>query len=133
MIISGGMGINRGVEVISLSGNVSCSLPNLPNNGRREHTHDNNMVCGGTMGIKEASDTLNQFDETSVTCVNLTSSGWVETNHSLWRWRHSSWPVDDGIILLGGDGSDPDTAAELLKFDGTKELAFLLKYTNETM
>ena len=79
------------------------------------------------MGIKEASDTLLQIDETSVTCLNLTSSGWVETNHSIWRWRHSSWPVGDGIILLGGDGDGTDGTAELLKFDGTKELAFFLK------
>ena len=131
MIISGGMGINKGVELISPSGNVSCSLPYMPNYGRREHTHDNNIVCGGSRGEKEASDSLNEFDITSKTCVNLTSSGWVETNHSIWRWRHSSWPVDDGIILLGGDGdgSDADTAAELLKFDGNKELPFLLKYS----
>ena len=131
MIISGGVGQNRGVEVISPSGNVSCSLPNLPGSGRKEHTHDKSLICGGSWGIPQ---TWKDRIRTSGTCLNLTRSGWVETQHSIiadgGRWRHSSWPVDDGIILLGGDGDGTDGTAELLKFDGTKELAFLLKYSD---
>ena len=76
--------------------------------------------------------------ETCLTCLNLTSSGWFNTSHNLayfnpnlgydrGRWRHSSWPVDDGIILMGGyDGYDN---TKLVRFDGTSEDAFNLTYS----
>lgn len=130
MIISGGVGQNRGVEVISPSGNVSCSLPNLPGSGRKEHTHDKSLICGGSWGIPQ---TWKDRIRTSGTCLNLTRSGWVETQHSIiadgGRWRHSSWPVDDGIILMGGYGSRNKKQTDLVKFHSTTEEAFSLKYS----
>ena len=120
MIISGGRG-DRGDELIAPSDNVSCSLPS---SGRMEHTHEKGLICGGNLGTGEWSWTASR------TCLNLTSSGWDYTNHSLdgyeGRFRHSSWPVADGIILMGGDY--PTT--ELVKFDGTTEKTFgLLEYS----
>ena len=130
MIISGGVGQNRGVEVISPSGNVSCSLPNLPGSGRKEHTHDKSLICGGSWGIPQ---TWKDRIRTSGTCLNLTRSGWVETQYSIiadgGRWRHSSWPVDDGIILMGGYGSRNKKQTDLVKFHSTSEEAFGLKYS----
>ena len=141
LIISGGVG-NKSDELISPSGNVSCLLPK---SGRMHHTHDKSIICGGLPGAgKDWS--------ISATCLNLTSSGWVETNHSLVslqrslmnRTHHSSWAVDGGIILMAGyDANDAyqryrigrydnDTTTELVMFDGTSEEAFSLIYS-ETM
>ena len=135
MIITGGVGENRGVELISPSGNVSCLLPNMPDGGRKEHTYDHDLICGGTLGLG-TQDLLGFSSDVSFTCLNLTSSGWVETNHSLYDWftsplgiyRHSSWAVKDGIILMGGY-DNPFLTTELVKFDGTNEKAFDLKYS----
>ena len=157
MILSGGVGENRGVEVISPSKNVSCSLPNLPGAGRKDHTQDKGLVCGGFLATGNTLKALFAFDRTSnvrYTCLNLTSSGWVYTSHFLeypggsWsdpgRTGHSSWAVDDGIILMGGDDipylffrhmirkySPVDTTI-LVKFDGTTEETFGLKYSETT-
>ena len=43
------------------------------------------------------------------------------------RWRHSSWSVDDGVILMGGD--DYGNTTVLVKIDGTSEETFGLKYS----
>ena len=137
MIISGGLGQNSSsVEVISPSGNVSCSLPNMPS-GRKEHSHAKSLICGGTAVIQDMGANNLQGSAANLEfCVNLTSSGWVETNHSLYNWftsplgiyRHSSWTVKDGIILMGGY-DNPFLTTELVKFDGTNEKAFDLKYS----
>ena len=141
MIISGGVGQNRGVEVISPSGNVSCSLPNLPGAGRRDHTQDKGLICGGYFANgQNYIPVVSNVSRVSYTCLNLTSAGWVYTSHLLTtylllnrgRWRHSSWAVDDGIILMGGYGYFPVNTTELVKFDGTSEETFGLKYP-ETM
>ena len=138
MIVSGGVGENRGVELISPSGYVSCSLPNLPGLGRKEHTHDNGLICGGTAGLG-TQEVLGHGGDASRTCLNLTSSGWVNTTHDLrsWSWvgydlgryRHSSWAVDDGIILMGGESTIGYTS-KLVKFDGNSEDAFELIYSS---
>ena len=135
LIISGGVG-NKSDELISPSGNVSCLLPK---SGRMHHTHDKSIICGGLPG--EGKDW-----SISATCLNLTSSGWVKTNHSLvnstqGKTHHSSWAVDGGIILMAGYDPhqryfigryDNDTTTELVMFDGTSEEAFSLIYS-ETM
>ena len=74
------------------------------------HTHDKSLICGGSLGAGGDFDTFMFTALASVTCLNLTSSGWVNTRHSLYdwyrspqgRWRHTSWAVDDGFILMGG-------------------------------
>ena len=90
MIITGGVGENRGVELISPSGNVSCLLPNMPDGGRKEHTYDHDLICGGTLGL---GTQLGQgfVSTASFTCLNLTSSGWVETNHPCMTGLHHLW------------------------------------------
>ena len=107
------------------------------------HTHDKSIICGGLPGAgKDWS--------ISATCLNLTSSGWVKTNHSLVdfqrslmnRTHHSSWAVDGGIILMAGYdqyqryddytkmyNNDTTNNAEFVMFDGTSEEAFSLMYS----
>ena len=132
LIISGGVG-DRGDELISPTANVSCLLPK---SGRMHHTHDGTLICGGCPGIGRGC-----YKGANTTCLNLTSSGWVETNHSLGRARHSSWAVDGGIILMAGYDAyqryyigryNNDTTTELVMFDGTSKEAFSLIYS-ETM
>ena len=123
LIISGGVG-DRGDELISPSANVSCLLPK---SGRMHHTHDGTLICGGCPGIGRGC-----YKGANTTCLNLTSSGWVETNHSLGRARHSSWAVDGGIILMAGyDPFDQryNNDTEIVMFNGTSADAFSLTYS----
>ena len=127
MIISGGSDTSQ-VEVIAPSGNVSCSLPRLPTeHGRFHHTQDGSLVCGGY-----------PYFDWPQTCVTLTSAGWAHS-HTLQypRYRHTSWAVEDGVILIGGfDLSNfgyAGTTAELVKFDGTTEEIFRLSIFERTL
>ena len=135
MIISGGMGKDSSsVEVIAPSGNVSCTLPNLTH-GRNDHTQDKNFICGGTLATYTAASASLQSDTTirDIFCQNLTSSGWVTTHKRYPRWSHSSWAVEDGIILMGGMGysAGVETSTEIMKFDGTViDRPFLLNYSS---
>ena len=134
MIISGGLGQNSSsVEVISPSGNVSCSLPIMPS-GRKEHSHAKSLICGGTAVIQDMGANNLQGSAANLEfCVNLTSSGWVDSHKRYPRWRQSSWAVDEGIILMGGQGygAGTDVNTEMMKFDGTfinTTISFRLKY-----
>ena len=64
-----------------------------------------------------------------ITSINL--GGW-EKSHDLQYERHwhSSWVVDEGIILMGGDKNDEEAknSAEIAKWDGTTEDLFNMKY-----
>ena len=117
--------------MISPTENVSCSLPNR-GSGRKEHTHDRSLICGGTPGAEGRVGMSAQKSTMRSSCLNLTSSATHILTHM--RSRHSSWPVDSGTILMGGtpqDFSIRDSlyTTELVKFDGTKEEAFGLKYS----
>ena len=115
MLISGGTGSSTKVEVISPSGNVSCSPPDLPQ-PRYYHTMNNNIVCGGNGGA-----------DTKTSCDQLTSAGWNKSHTLKYRRSgHCSWEVEDGIILLGGANSG--TTSEIAKWDGTTEKLFSMQY-----
>ena len=119
MMVSGGEnggGWKVEVEVISPTGNVSCSVPDLPQ-PRFGHTINNNIVCGGEGGT-----------DTETSCDQLTSAGWTRSHTLQYRRSdHCSWEVKDGIILLGGINSR--NTAEIAKWDGTtEELINFLKY-----
>ena len=115
MMISGGVRSGTKVEVISPVGNVSCLVPDLPQ-PRYGHSMNNNTVCGGySTGLMKS-------------CYQLTSVGWNKSHTLQYRRSdHSSWEVEDGIILLGGTNSGK--TAEIAKWDGTsEELINFLKY-----
>ena len=120
MLISGGFGgTGTNVKVISPGRNVSCSVPDLPQ-PRSGHTMNNNIVCGGE---DDATDTV-------TSCYKLTTAGW-NRSHTLIHRRvyHSSWEVEDGIILLGGAYSGSETTSEIAKWDGTTEELFSMRYS----
>ena len=116
LMISGGWGgrdRGRTVEVISPNGNVPCTIPKL-RISRILHTMNRNTICGGG---------------SVATCVKITPSGWIET-HKLKNSRsaHSSWEVDDGIILIGGTGTNVMNKTEMAKTDGSTQRTFILKH-----
>ena len=114
MVVSGGVGYSS--EVISPVGEVSCTLPDLPEI-RLYHTHDKSLICGGN----------GMTSTVMLTCLNLTSSGWIYSHNLLHnRVAHSSWAVDDGVILMGGIFSP--TNSEIAKWDGTSEQLFDMNY-----
>ena len=117
-MVSGGQnGRSSMVEVLSPTGNVSCRVPQLPDK-RYFHTMDNNTICGGGGG-----------SVTWTSCMKITPSGWVQT-HSLTQisFGHCSWVVEDGIILIGGSGSNARDNSEIAKWDGTTRESFGLEY-----
>ena len=127
MISGGGWGVTgRKVQVISPTGNVSCRIPDLPG-GRGTHSMNNNTICGGQYTEGSRRRRRQASDSPYVTCLKLTPSGWSRS-HTLRHARaaHSSWQVEDGIILLGGWGSR--NTSEIAKTDGTTEESFNLKY-----
>ena len=64
-------------------------------------------------------------------CYQLTSAGWTRSHTLIHkRWYHSSWEVEDGVILLGGTYSAV-TTSEIAKWDGTTEELFRMKYPTE--
>ena len=131
MMVSGGdpTPTGRKVEVISPSGEVFCTLPDLPA-ARVYHTHDGNLLCGGRttsadrgLGSEWMGVLVQEFQD----CIQLTSSGWIISHNLTYpRVSHSSWAVEDGVILLGG-GRSPNTT-EIVKIDGSTEELFSLKY-----
>ena len=122
MMISGGVRSGTKVEVISPGGNVSCSAPDLPQ-PRQGHSMNNNIVCGGSVTL--GADIAASCDQ-----LNSTVSGWTRSHTLIHRrYSHSSWEVEDGIILLGGSYSG--TTSEIAKWDGTTEELFSMKYNRE--
>ena len=117
LIVSGGHETPKKVSVYSLSGGwevSSCSIPKLPKN-RYQHTMDLNIICGGGGGT-----------DSMTSCIKMTTAGWVTSHELLYkRFSHSSWVVDDGIILMGGQHAGKRT--EIAKWDGTTEELFALE------
>ena len=80
---------------------------------------NNNTVCGGGDGT-----------DTETSCDQLTSAGWTRSHTLKYpRLYHSSWEVEDGIILMGGSYSG--TTSEIAKWDGTTEELFSMKYNTQ--
>ena len=111
-------GYLRSVELYNPSQDTTstCYLP--PILGLRYgHTLNGEYICGG--GVE---------DNELRSCVKFLGGVWSKTSHTLLQRRggHSSWRTDDGILLLGSYYSS-DTS-EIMKFDGSVEQTFNLKY-----
>ena len=131
LLISGGNSggnLLTSVELYNLETKTSCMLPNLPEY-RRDHTLNGNLTCGGNGAPAENK----LFSD----CLSFSDSGTWEVTHSLFpysRRGHSSWEVDQGVILIGtyaGWGSDDWPAgetADLVRKDGWSQHAFDLEH-----
>jgi len=120
ILISGGASSSSSasVEVFFPLTSQSCSFPSLPDGGRHHHTMESFLVCGG-----------GDFDYSFSTCVTFDSGEWA-TSHTLveWRFGHSSWQTDQGVILMGGwDSRDTSEIVPMTAEQG--ELAFALEHS----
>ena len=74
-----------------------------------------NLICGGNDG------------DADVTCVTWTNGSWSVSHHLIYgRYDHTSWETDEGVLLIGGQGSS--TTTEMVTWEGTTEERFTLKY-----
>ena len=121
LITGGNMGGSSGklrtAELFLPSAGTSCALPLFPEI-RREHTLDNNIICGGYETIRD-------------TCLKWSpdTGSWVELlTLAVDRYQHVTWTPEPGMgtYLMGGVVSP--TTITLIKDDGTQEPAFQLNY-----
>ena len=98
ILIAGGDGGIRSVEVYVPETRHSCELPSLPDR-RRTHTINDLVLCGG-----------DDLENESHSCLTFSSGTWEKT-HTLAqkRYGHSSWKGKQGIILLGSHYSQTTT------------------------
>lgn len=104
ILVSGGWGAQRSVELFIPGVNRTCILPDLPDN-RNGHTMDSYTfhdeedvvsVCGGGAGDTQGS------------CVCFKDWGeWEDCSKETGALRdgHSSWVSSEGLVLMGGVGS----------------------------
>ena len=118
VLVTGGFAAEETAEVILEDGST-CTLPDLPPPGRRQHSATGLTLCGG-LGD----------EDTWTTCSTFT--GQWETSHQLGvlRWYHVSWDSPSGIILFGGAEPDARMTTETLSPNSsTTTPAFPLPYT----
>ena len=111
-------------EIYLPKDNSSCTLSysaELPE-GRRQHTQDGGLACGGG------------GDSTETSCVKWSQGSWIPS-HSLRerRFNHLSWATASGVYLMGGhQGLKGKNTSELVKKDGTVVEGFQLRYDKDT-
>ena len=116
IIISGGVGAWRSVEILRDNGSYWCALPGLPDD-RLDHSQSGLMACGGG-------------DDTMTSCVTFSDGLWIVSHHPLQNYikEHSSWMSPHGVVLMGGVYSDSQATTEILTDDGGSIPGFALKY-----
>ena len=117
--MTSGGGAEESAEVILEDGST-CTLPDLPPPGRRDHSATGLTLCGGWGDGDEGTGT---------TCSTFT--GQWETSHQLGvpRYSHVSWDSPSGIILLGGGDTEAlQTTETLSPNSSTTTPAFQLLY-----
>ena len=105
------------VEIFNPVTNTSCSLPQLPN-VRSYHSQNGGLVCG-SWGVDGANN-----------CVKWSPAfgNWTKSHYlSMMRYGHVSWATDSGVYLMG-DRDSAVTRTEKVKWDGSSEEGFGLKY-----
>ena len=115
--MSGGYGAEESAEVILEDGST-CTLPDLPPPGRREHSATGLTLCGGVGD-----------EDTPTTCSTFT--GQWETSHQLGvpRWMHVSWDSPSGILIIGGGHGVTKQTTEILSHNSsTTSPSFQLPY-----
>ena len=118
VLITGGYEV-RSAEIFNPVTKTSCSLPRLPEY-RYHHSQNGGLVCGGS------------HPDAKTNCVIWipVSVNWTQSDTLMSsRWDHVSWATASGVYILGGL-SRPHSS-EKVKFDGSVEGGFNLKYETE--
>ena len=120
VLVTGGFAAEETAEVILEDGST-CTLPDLPPPGRRQHSATGLTLCGG-LGD----------EDTWTTCSTFT--GQWETSHQLGvdRMDHVSWDSPSGIVIIGGGGTEAEYTTEILSTNSSSTTpAFLLPYVTQ--
>ena len=126
VLITGGTSSPRDTaELYVPSSGVSCTLPQLPDDYRYEHSVDSKgLLCGG-----QGSTTSQCTGACSCLQWSPNTGSWQDLlTLSVSRADHVSWTPgpDIGTYLMGGSYSMLTTT--LIKPDGTPEPGFVLKH-----
>lgn len=118
-MMDGGMvgEVNWSAEIYNPLTNASCSLPKLPG-VRNYHSQDGGLLCGSS-GSGPSADS----------CVKWSPAfgNWTTISIKVRRMGHVSWATDSGVYLMGHDESW-ELSTEKVKWDGSSEAGFDLKY-----
>ena len=76
---------------------------------------------------------INQFkglgSTASTSCITISEGDWIQSHTLLSpRFGHVSFPLNDGIVLMGGWDANSRLTSEIVKFNGKVEKSFSLKY-----
>ena len=120
LLVTGGVSedndadVQQSAEVILPDG-WSCTMPDLLQPGRLDHTQAGYTVCGG--------------DDTRTSCHTFTAGQW-EQSHTLKqeRWEHVSWQSPRGTVLMGGIHTASRQSTELLSDGINTNSNFVLPY-----
>ena len=115
ILIAGGVATEE--EIWNPDDNTICTIPSLPSGS--SHGSLNGMkYCGPNGG--------NYRNESE--CVEFNQGVWSRTNSGFQHRRkfHTSWETENGIYLMGGEGSYQ--TSEFARNDGTVTEGFSLQY-----
>jgi len=117
VIISGGAGVSRFVELYVPSTGFSCRLPSLPEWGpRKAHTMNEKYICGGS----------NFYSRDN--CIEFASGEWSKiATTAEYRDDSTSWLTPQGLVLIGGSYNSWSTEIVNLK-GGQGGPGFTLKF-----
>jgi len=94
IIVTGGLMDFKSVELLDANGSQICQLANFPK-GRVLHTQDGLLSCGGGVDTYKSSQG---------SCVKFNSGVWTEQSMIHNRYKHSSWLMPTGnVLLMGGE------------------------------
>ena len=121
VLVTGGQGEGgdfNSTELLNMDGTWNCPMPEMPE-PRMGHTQTGPIVCGGRGGGTKSCITFISGD------VNWKKSH----NLAKVRWGHSAWDSPQGIMMLGGWGSNRAwTTSEILMESGDTRTGFSLNY-----
>jgi len=141
ILVSGGWGAQRSVEMFIPSTGETCTLPDLTdnrnghtmdvcsylrftygqNNFREEKEADYPVICGGGAGDTQGTCTCFDGRWTDCSCVNQRSPfKWTEYGDGVRRDGHSSWVSSIGLVLMGGVDSLTSTSEHFTLIQDTR-------------
>ena len=103
-MVSGGGGRVAVIQLEEDDDDIKTHVYNSLTIDRSNHTSDGNLICGGQDSSHQSNCVTLSEDMKSLT---------ISHNLTIPRFGHSSWPVRDGVILMGGGNYTPEFVREV--------------------